>query len=419
MKQSQQPPPPLPPPFMFCNPNSKLFSLLSGFFLFGFGLALGTIVSFYINTIPFPLQTSQVSLISSSPPPSPSPPPPPPPPPPPLPPPPPPPLPSPPPPPPTLSSSKEHVGFKEFLHPMELMHDMTDEELLWRASMVPQIQEVPYRRVPKVAFMFLTRGPLAFAPLWDLFFRGNEGLYSIYIHSDPSFHESFPEDSLFHGRRIPSKGVQWGELSMMEAERRLLANALLDFSNQRFVLLSESCVPIFNFATIYAYLINSTFTYVEAYDDPGQTGRGRYNKRLRPYLKLQQWRKGSQWFEIDRTMATELISDSKYYQLFAKYCKPSCYVDEHYIPTYVNIKAWWRNSNRSVTWVDWSNGGAHPTLYWRTDVTVDLLTKMRMGSSCMYNGRKTRFCFLFARKFAPNSLERLMRFAHEILDFDS
>ncbi|KAM0944343.1 putative glycosyl transferase, family 14 [Dioscorea sansibarensis] len=216
---------------MFFTPNSKLFSVLSGFILFGFGLALGTIVSFYINTIPFSIQTSQVSLLSSSPPPLPSPPPSPPlrspvpssSPPPPLPSPPPrspvpsssppPPLPSPPPrspvpsssPPPPPSSSKERVGFMEFLHPTELMHDMADEELLWRASMTPQIQDYPFRRVPKVAFMFLTRGPLAFAPLWDLFFRGNEGMYTIYVHSDPSFHESFPEDSLFHGRRIPSK----------------------------------------------------------------------------------------------------------------------------------------------------------------------------------------------------------------------
>lgn len=55
--------------------------------------------------------------------------------------------------------------------------------------------------------------------------------------------------------------VTWGQPNMMEAERRLLANALLDFSNQvlffclslanalldfsnqRFVLLPESCIP--------------------------------------------------------------------------------------------------------------------------------------------------------------------------------
>jgi len=48
--------------------------------------------------------------------------------------------------------------------------------------------------------------------------------------------------------------VEWGNVNMMEAERRLLSNALLDISNQRFVLISESCIPLFNFSTIYSYL---------------------------------------------------------------------------------------------------------------------------------------------------------------------
>lgn len=33
--------------------------------------------------------------------------------------------------------------------------------------------------------------------------------------------------------------VRWGKISMVDAERRLLANALKDPENQRFVLLSE------------------------------------------------------------------------------------------------------------------------------------------------------------------------------------
>ncbi|KAL4328828.1 hypothetical protein AHAS_Ahas13G0239100 [Arachis hypogaea] len=87
-----------------------------------------------------------------------------------------------------------------------IMHDMSDDELLWRASMVPKIREVPLRIKPKVAFMFLTKGPLYLGPLWERFFKGNEGFYSIYIHSHPSFNaSSVPKTSVFYGRRIPSK----------------------------------------------------------------------------------------------------------------------------------------------------------------------------------------------------------------------
>ena len=53
-----------------------------------------------------------------------------------------------------------------------LDHSMTDEDLLWRASFRPGVRRYPFRRVPKLAFMFLTRGPLPLAPLWECFFRG-------------------------------------------------------------------------------------------------------------------------------------------------------------------------------------------------------------------------------------------------------
>ncbi|XP_061355279.1 glycosyltransferase BC10-like [Gastrolobium bilobum] len=212
--------------------------------------------------------------------------------------------------------------------------------------------------------------------------------------------------------------VKWGENSMIEAERRLLANALLDFSNQRFVLLSESCIPLFNFSTIYTYLMNSTKTFVEAYDLPGDVGRGRYSPKMRPQVKLSQWRKGSQWFQIDRALAIGIVSDRQYFPVFKKYCNPEYYSDEHYLPTLVSIKYWKRNSNRTLTWVDWSRGGPHLSRYIRPHVTFDFLDKLRYGSSCEYNGQRTNVCHLFARKFTPHALDRLLRFAPKIMQFN-
>jgi hypothetical protein len=39
--------------------------------------------------------------------------------------------------------------------------------------------------------------------------------------------DDFPPLSPFHRRQVPSQVVEWGEASMVDAERRLLANALL------------------------------------------------------------------------------------------------------------------------------------------------------------------------------------------------
>lgn len=286
--------------------------------------------------------------------------------------------------------------------------------------MVPRVDDFPFDRVPKVAFMFLTRGSVLLAPLWEKFFKGNEGLYSIYVHSSDTSSNVSSEarNSVFHGRRIPSKGVEWGKVNMIEAERRLLANALLDFSNQRFVLLSEACIPLFNFSTIYSYLINSNKNFVESYDLAGPVGRGRYNIKMAPTIKIEQWRKGSQWFEMDRSLAIEVISDRTYFPVFQRYCSGSCYADEHYLPTFVATKFGERNSNRTLTYVDWSKGGPHPNRFTRNDVTESFLLKLRKDSKCEYNGRSNHTCFLFARKFMPHALDRLMRIAPRIMQFN-
>lgn len=184
------------------NSHLHLNSLLH-LFLFFIGFSIGAIFSQYLKTSPFTFQPDfpppwQPKL--------------------PLPPPPPPLLPPAPPPPPqppvvvlVLSSVSNGtsnytsvVSLKEHGH--SLMHNMSDKELFWRASMVPQIEEFPYKHVPKVAFMFLTPGPLPLAPLWDKFFKGHEGLYTIYVHPHPSFDETLvPQNSVFYGRRIPSQ----------------------------------------------------------------------------------------------------------------------------------------------------------------------------------------------------------------------
>ncbi|KAJ4965007.1 hypothetical protein NE237_016856 [Protea cynaroides] len=310
------------------------------------------------------------------------------------------------------------LSIKSFVNPSHLTHSMSDDELFWRASMVPKKDAYPYDRVPKVAFMFLTRGPLPLLPLWEKFFHGHERLFSIYVHALPGYELNVSKTSAFYGRQIPSQDVQWGTSTLTDGERRLLANALLDFSNERFILLSESCIPIFDFTTVYNYLIGSSHSFVDSYDDPSRYGRGRYSRHMYPDIKLPQWRKGAQWFEMNRTLAVNIISDSEYYSLFRKYCRPSCYPDEHYLPTYINMFHGRMNANRTVTWVDWSRGGPHPATYGRYDVTKEFILSIRNnGTICSYNSKPTSVCYLFARKFSPSALEPLLNISSTVMKF--
>ncbi|CAN1147318.1 Glycosyltransferase BC10 [Linum perenne] len=318
----------------------------------------------------------------------------------------------------TCIGSDSLSTFHQFITPpSNLLHKMTDEELFWRATLVPRIQQYPFRRLPKIAFMFLSKGPLPLAPLWERFFKGHQGRYSIYLHSLPTFEAKFPPSSAFYRRQVPSKVSEWGKMSMCDAERRLLANALLDISNEWFILLSESCIPIYNFSIIYRYIAKSKYSFVGAFDDEGPFGRGRYNENMAPEVNITQWRKGSQWFEVNRELAVKIVEDTKYYPKFEEFCKPHCYVDEHYFPTMLTIEAMHTLANRSITWVDWSRGGAHPATFGRGDITEEFFKKVYEKQKCTYNDKPYKICSLFARKFSPSALEPLLHISQEVLGF--
>ena len=168
--------------FKLFNAQLHFFNVLSYFLLFGCGLTLGVILSFHLKNFSLDLHITQVSLTTKSASPLASP------------------L-----RPPLSRVDVGHIGLTEFLKPPNVMHDMDDRELLWKASMTPRIPQYPFDRVPKVAFLFLTKGPVLLGPLWEKFFKGHEGMYSIYVHPNPSFNLSEPKDSVFYGRRIPSK----------------------------------------------------------------------------------------------------------------------------------------------------------------------------------------------------------------------
>ncbi|XP_038899792.1 glycosyltransferase BC10-like [Benincasa hispida] len=301
--------------------------------------------------------------------------------------------------------------------PVDLMHSMTDEELFWRASFSPHIKNYPFERVPKIAFMFLTKGPLPLSPLWERFLNGHQTLFSIYIHSLPSFKPNFSPASVFHGRQIPSQIAEWGRMSICDAEKRLLANALLDINNEWFILLSESCIPLYNFSVIYNYLKKSKYSFMGSFDDLGPYGRGRYKDAMAPEVNITEWRKGSQWFEVNRKLAINIVQDTKFYKKFKQFCRPPCYVDEHYFPTMLTIEAGNVIANRSLTWVDWSRGGPHPATFGGRDITEELLTRIVNGQNCSYNDGTSSICSLFARKFAPSTLQPLLRLALDMFGY--
>lgn len=204
---------------------------------------------------------------------------------------------------------------------------------------------------------------------------------------------------------------------MCDAERRLLANALLDISNEWFILLSEACIPLHNFSIIYHYISRSQYSFMGAFDEPGPYGRGRYNEKMVPVVNITNWRKGSQWFQSNRKLAVDIVGDNTYYPVFEQYCRPACYVDEHYFQTMLTIRSPHLLANRSVTYVDWSRGGPHPATFGKADMTQKFFEKIVHDQTCNYNKQPTTLCFLFARKFAPSALDTLLEHSNEFFGY--
>ncbi|OIW09255.1 hypothetical protein TanjilG_01226 [Lupinus angustifolius] len=283
-------------------------------------------------------------------------------------------------------------------------------------------------KIPKIAFLFLTPGSLPFEKLWHMFFQGHEGKFSVYVHA--SKEKPVHVSHYFAGRDIHSEPVEWGRISMVEAERRLLASALLDSDNEHFVLLSESCIPVRRFDFVYNYLLLTNVSFIDSYVDPGPHGNGRYIEHMLPEVEKKDFRKGSQWLTMKRQHAIIIMADSLYFRKFKYYCRPNmegnrnCYADEHYLPTIFTMLDPGGIANWSVTYVDWSERKWHPKSFRASDITYQLIKKIAYIDEslhfisdakrsleitpCALNGFK-RSCYLFARKFYPETQDKLMK----------
>ncbi|KAL8130234.1 hypothetical protein V2J09_019389 [Rumex salicifolius] len=298
---------------------------------------------------------------------------------------------------------------------------------------------------PKIAFLFLARRDLPLDFLWGSFFEAaDKESYSIYIHSEPGFvfDESTTRCPLFYGRQVSNSiKVGWGEASMIQAERLLFDVALDDPGNQRFVLLSDSCIPLYNFSYVYDYLVASQRSFVDSFHDKGD----QYNPKMSPKIPREKWRKGSQWIAVTRKHAEIVVDDEKVFPVFRKFCKRrppldlnqkkrslklqkqhNCIPDEHYVQTLLAMKELEDElERRTVTYTLWNESAArmekkgwHPVTFSYTAANPKRILEIKNINHVYYETEfrtewcRTNFtyvpCFLFARKFTRGAAMRLL-----------
>ncbi|CAN6902239.1 unnamed protein product [Brassica oleracea] len=300
---------------------------------------------------------------------------------------------------------------------------------------------------PKVAFLFLTRRDLPLDFMWDRFFKGaDQANFSVYIHSQPGFvfNEETTRSHYFYNRQLNNSiNVIWGEYSMIEAERLLLSTAIDDHSNQRFVLLSDSCAPLYDFGYIYQYLISSPRSFVDSFIN---TKERRYSMNMSSVIPEEKWRKGSQWISVIRSHAELIVNDGIVFSAFEKFCKKAppfgsqeaqlffnlrnCIPDEHYIQTLLTMRGLESEMEpRTLTYTVWNVSGTkhgakswHPVTFTFENSGPEDIQEIKSINHVNYESEsRTEWCtadskhvpcFLFARKFTK---EAAMRLVSEVL----
>ncbi|XP_038711409.1 glycosyltransferase BC10-like [Tripterygium wilfordii] len=328
---------------------------------------------------------------------------------------------------------------------LQFQPDISSTESIARARYRVAARDIFTGR-PKVAFLFLVRRELPLDFLWGSFFENADVEdFSIYIHSTPGFlfDESTTRSHFFYGRQLKNSiKVAWGESSMIQAEKLLFTAALEDPANQRFVLLSDSCVPLYNFSYIYHYLMGSPRSFVDSFLDAKE---GRYNPKMSPVIPKNKWRKGSQWITLIRSYAEVIADDEIIFPVFRKFCKRrppldaklgklnlklqkqhDCIPDEHYMQTLLAmLDLEGQLERRTLTYTQWNQSAAkmndkswHPMAFSYANAGPRQIKRIKDINHIYYETEgRTEWCrsnltsvpcFLFARKFSRGAAMRLL-----------
>lgn len=286
-------------------------------------------------------------------------------------------------------------------------------------------------RKEKVAFLFLTNSNLSFAPLWERFFRGYTGLFTVYVHADPAAGVARP-GGVFSGRFIAAEPTQRASPSLISAERRLLAAALDDDpANAFFALVSQYCVPLRSFPSVYRSLLlrsgERRRSFIEILSgEPGLSDRyvARGAAAMLPEVPFEEFRVGSQFFVLTRRHASLAAAEQRLWGKFRLPCleamRDTCYPEEHYFPTLLSMRDPDGCTGYTLTRVNWTDSfDGHPRTYLPGEVTAELVRRLRTDTGDISGAGAGGRSFLFARKFSPDCLAPLMDLADSVLFRDT
>lgn len=213
----------------------------------------------------------------------------------------------------------------------------------------------------KLAFLFLTYDNLRSKKIWKSFFeQADPNLYSIYIHpKNPKKVNGFQQyiiDDLCK--------TKWGHISIVRAELNLFKACYKDPLNEKAILCSDSCLPLYNFETIYNILMKEPKKSYVTFVKPNILRKMRYLLlRHKNDLSLKTWSSYEHFAIVFQRALMKLFIENDLTKDFKRVFIP----EEHYFTNVLSLLE--KNpyecfENKKLTFMDFGRYyRSHPTTY--------------------------------------------------------
>ena len=242
----------------------------------------------------------------------------------------------------------------------------------------------------KIALCFLTYGNLSQPKLWSRIFNNNSNRdkLNVYIHNKTPFVDKTYN---LHKYCITNKiNTEHGTKSLVEATLLLFKTALLhDNTNEYFILLSDKCIPLYNFNFIYNKIAQLNSNIISCFNGNIE----RYdNVNDKTFLAKDQFFKQSQWCLLKKETAKFFIENNYLHLFNDKFYA----LDEHY---FVNIcnKFDIKYENFCITYVNWCDKNEDP------NERDDPKTYVTLTNQMAHKIIQEKPCF-FMRKISKNCI---------------
>lgn len=206
----------------------------------------------------------------------------------------------------------------------------------------------------KIAFMFLTPDNHNQGSLWEGFFDGQyREQYNIYCHATypDSVTQKFLKENILQNK-IHLKSA---DISIVKATILLLRQAFQNQENEYFVLLSENCVPLYDFPHIYKTLNKNKKSHLNYFNIETSERKSEYLNRWRQLKDniFDKFYSQDKYFILNRE-AVELILQCDYTHIFENMHAP----EEHYFINLLirnNFPVQEKIVNQMVTFANWKD----------------------------------------------------------------